>query len=167
MEVKQWDAGLDLAGLLKMLDVPHFGRSTQVTIVVKQLLALIHDGYLWIGDKKIIINGELIHRITGLPMAGPDPVTEFPSNHDDTKLAESMKKCFGLTKGKRGYHTSVIQEQNIRFAPELLACKIMQKCRPTEVPAPVIGIAINCGEGYSYNSVAYIAKEFLEDARNA
>ena len=38
LEVKQWAAGLDKAGLLKMLNVPHFGRSTQVTVVVKQLL---------------------------------------------------------------------------------------------------------------------------------
>ena len=28
LEVKQWAAGLDKAGLLKMLDVPHFGCST-------------------------------------------------------------------------------------------------------------------------------------------
>ena len=111
----------------------------------------MHDGYLWIGDKKILINGELIHRIIGLPMAGPDPGTEFPSKHEDMKLAQSMKECFGLTKGKRGYHTSVIQEKNIRFAAELLACKIMWKCRPTEVPGPIIRIAINCIEGYSYN----------------
>ena len=75
LEVKQWATVLDQAGLLKMLDVPHFGRSTQVTIVVKQLLALVHDVHLWIGDKKIPINGELIHRITCLPMAGPDPGT--------------------------------------------------------------------------------------------
>ena len=51
---------MDQAGLLKMLDVPHFGHGTQVTIVVKQLLALVHDSHLWIGDKKIPINGELI-----------------------------------------------------------------------------------------------------------
>ena len=50
LEVKQWAAGLDKAGLLKMLDVPHFERSTQVTVVFKQLLALVHDGYLWIGN---------------------------------------------------------------------------------------------------------------------
>ena len=100
LEVKQWAAGLDKAGLLKMLDVPHFGRSTQVTIVVKQLLALVHDGYLWIGDKRIPINGELIHRITGLPREGRDPWIEFPSKHEDTKLAQSMKDRFGLTKGK-------------------------------------------------------------------
>ena len=49
--MKQWAAGLDKAGLLKMLDVPHFGRSTQVTIVVKQLLELVHDGHIWIGDQ--------------------------------------------------------------------------------------------------------------------
>ena len=96
LEVKQWAAGLDRAGLLKMLDVHHFGRSTQVTIVVKQLVALLHDGHLWIGDKKIPINGELIHRITALPIAGP----EFPSKHEDTKLAQSMKELFGLMKGK-------------------------------------------------------------------
>ena len=83
-----------------MLDVPHFGRSTQVTIVVEQLLALVHNGHLWLGDKKIPINGELIHRITALPIAGPDPRTEFPSKHEDTKLAQSMKERFGLMKGK-------------------------------------------------------------------
>ena len=87
LEVKRWAAGLDQAGLLKMLDVPHFGRGTQVTVVVKQLLSLVHEGHLWIGDKKIPINGELIQRITGLPIAGPNPVTKFPSKHEDTKLA--------------------------------------------------------------------------------
>ena len=82
LEVKQWSAGL-----LKMLNVPHFGCSKQVTVVVKQLLALVHDGHLWIGSKKIVIDGELIHRITGLPKEGPDPRIEFVSNHEDTKLA--------------------------------------------------------------------------------
>ena len=49
LEVKQWVAGLEKASLLKMLNVPHFGRSPQVTAVVKQLLVLVHDGHLWIG----------------------------------------------------------------------------------------------------------------------
>ena len=100
LEVQQWVADLATAGLLKMLDVPHFGRSTQVTVVVKQLLALVHDDHLWIGDKKIPINAELIHQITGLPIAGPDPSIEFPSKHKDTKLTQSMKDRFSLTKGK-------------------------------------------------------------------
>ena len=51
LEVKQWAAGLEQDGLLKMLNVAHFGRSTQVTVVVKQLLVLVHDGHLWIGSQ--------------------------------------------------------------------------------------------------------------------
>ena len=82
-------------------------------------------------------------------MAGHDPGTEFPSKHEDTKLAQTMKERFGLTKGKQGYHTSAIEEQPIRFAAELLAYKIIRKCRPTEVPAPVIRIAMNFAEGYT------------------
>ena len=78
-----------------------------------------------------------------------------------------MKDRFGLTKGKRGYHTSTIEDKNIRFAAELLACKLLRKCMPSEVPDPVIRIAINCAEGYTYNWFTYLAREFLEDARDA
>ena len=78
-----------------------------------------------------------------------------------------MKDCFGLTKGKRGYHTSTIEDQNIRFIAKLLACKLLRKCRPTEVPASIIRLTINCAEGYTYNWAAYLTREFLEDARDA
>ena len=91
LEVQTWVAGLDKDGLLKLFNIPHFGRGIHVTVVAKQLLALVHDGYLWIGDQQIPIDAALIHRITGLPMAGLDPGTEFPSKHDDTKLAQTMK----------------------------------------------------------------------------
>ena len=86
LEVKQW-----AAGLLKMLNVPHFGRSTQVTVVVKQLLELVHDGNLWIGSEKIAIDGELIHRITGFLKGGPDPRIEFVGKHEDAKLAQHIR----------------------------------------------------------------------------
>ena len=87
LEAKQWAAGLDRAGLLKMLNVPHFGRSTQVTMVVKQLLVLVHDGNLWIGNERIPINGELVNKITGFPEEGPNPRIEFVGKHKDMKLA--------------------------------------------------------------------------------
>ena len=35
VEVKRWAAGLEQDGLLRMLNVPHFGRSQHVTGVVK------------------------------------------------------------------------------------------------------------------------------------
>ena len=110
----------------------------------------MHDGHLWIGNYKIAINGELIHRITGLPQEGLDPSIEFMGKHEDAKLAHSMKERFGLTKGKRGYQTSTIQHQNIWFTVELLVFKLMEKCRPNEVPAPIVSIAANYAEGYSY-----------------
>ena len=62
-------------------------------------MALVHDGHLWIGNQRISIDGELIHRITGLPKEGPDPGIEFVGKHKDTKLAQHMKDRFGLTKG--------------------------------------------------------------------
>ena len=136
-------------------------------MVVKKLLALVHDGYLWIRNQKIAINREIIHQITGLPKEGPDPSIDFLGKHEDVKLAHSMKEHFGLTKGKGGYQTSAIQHHNICFTAELLACKLMRKCIPYEVPTPIVSIASNCAEGYSYNWVAYIAKEFLEYARDA
>ena len=108
LEVKQWAAGLEKAGLLKMLNVPHFGRSPQVTVVVKQLFPLVHDGNLWIGNQRIAINRQLIHRITGLPKEGPDPGIEFVGKHEDTKLAQHMKDRFSLKKGNQGYQTVTI-----------------------------------------------------------
>ena len=55
LEAKEWATGLDRAGLLKMLNVPHFGRSTLVTVVVKKLLVLVHDGHLWIGTRESLL----------------------------------------------------------------------------------------------------------------
>ena len=43
----------------------------------------------------------------------------------------------------------------------------MRKCRPNEVSTPVVSIAANCTEGYSYKWVEYISKEFLEDVCDA
>ena len=43
----------------------------------------------------------------------------------------------------------------------------MRKCRPNEVSAPIVSIAANCAKGYSYKWAEYIAKEFLEDIRDA
>ena len=69
-------------------------------MVVKQLLVLLHYGHLWIGSQKINIDGELIHRITGLPKEGPDLGIDFVRKHKDMKLVQHMKDHFGLTKGK-------------------------------------------------------------------
>ena len=43
----------------------------------------------------------------------------------------------------------------------------MHKCRPNEVSAPIVSIAVNCGEEYSYKWTEDIAREFLADVRDA
>ena len=43
----------------------------------------------------------------------------------------------------------------------------MRKCRANEVLAPIVTIAANYAEGYTYNWADYIAKEFLEDVLDA
>ena len=68
-----WACGLEGSGLLNLLHIPHFGLYNVTDQVVRQLLALIHDGSLWIQDC-IPINATLIHRITGLPMEGLNPM---------------------------------------------------------------------------------------------
>ena len=60
-----------------------------------------------------------------------------------------------------------IHHQNIRFAAELLAWKLMWNYRPNEVPAPIVSIAANYAKGYSYKWTAYISREFLADICDA
>lgn len=50
IEPMKWAAGIEFTGLLNMLYVPHFGNSIINAIYVHQLLALVHDGCLWLGE---------------------------------------------------------------------------------------------------------------------
>lgn len=48
VEPMKWVVGIQDVGLLNMLYVPHFGRNNINTICMRQLLALVHDGCLWL-----------------------------------------------------------------------------------------------------------------------
>jgi hypothetical protein len=50
-----WDKGLDWAGLLNVLDIPHFGRNNKVNSRVNLLLSYVHGGYPWL-DRPISID---------------------------------------------------------------------------------------------------------------
>ena len=66
-----WVMGLAGVVILKLLCLPHFGRYNITNLIIRQLLALVHDGCLWL-QGCIPIDSALIHRITGLPMHGPN-----------------------------------------------------------------------------------------------
>jgi len=45
LELWRWLRGVDKAGLLNMLWVPHYNRTPIIVLVIKQLLSLVHDGF--------------------------------------------------------------------------------------------------------------------------
>jgi hypothetical protein len=68
---------------------------------VKQLLAVIHRGDIWL-DRPIPINVVLIVQITGLPSQGMDPTLILDDKSKEKALAEEMKKKYGTSRGTRG-----------------------------------------------------------------
>lgn len=48
VEPQAWATGLEKLGILNLLEISHFGRSTEINVCVKLLLSYIHGGYLWL-----------------------------------------------------------------------------------------------------------------------
>lgn len=107
-------------GLLNLLQIPHFGRSPELNAIVKVLLSCVHDDYFWL-DRKIDLNVDAIHRITGLSKVGADPSMHFVGNNLDRKLVVKLTKEFNLSKGTKAYDVADIQDQALRFIVQLLA----------------------------------------------
>jgi hypothetical protein len=54
-----------------------------------------------------------------------------------------------------------INDKNVRFAMQVLACKLLQKCRKDEVPAAVIAAIEKCVEGVQMNWATFLVNQFL------
>jgi hypothetical protein len=65
---------------------------------VKQLLAVLHGGFLWL-DEPVSIDVELISFITGLPSNGEKPTQYLDDKTKEKALAEEMKKTYGTERG--------------------------------------------------------------------
>jgi len=72
-----------------------------------------------------------------------------------------MKKKFKLEKKKRGYAICNINNPVVKVVMHILAGKVMQKCRPDEVPALVVAHAAQCVEGFSSNGQTTYAESSL------
>ena len=86
---------LEPTGLLNLLRLPHFGRSAEVNAVVRVLLSCLHGGYLWLG-RKVDLNIDLIHRITGLSKIGKIPDLQISGKTKDSKLPPALVKKYKL-----------------------------------------------------------------------
>lgn len=99
---QEWIEKLAPSGLLNLIWIPHFERSPEVNAVVKVLLSCVHDNYFWL-DRKIDLNVDVIHYITGLSKVGMDPSEHFVGKNLDQKLTAKLTKEFNLSKGTRAY----------------------------------------------------------------
>lgn len=160
----EWIEKLVPSGLLNLLQIPHFGRSPELNVVVKVLLSCVHEGYLWL-ERKIDMNVDVIHRITGLSKVGADPKAHFDDKKLDRKHAVKITKEHKLTKGMRAYDSADIQDQDLGFTVQLLAGWVLRKCCPNEVPIGAIDLAVQAKEGTQYNWCMYLLNQFMEDCR--
>lgn len=114
LEPVKWVCGVQLAGLLHMLFIPHFHHSNINKACVHQLLTLVHDGCLWLGEP-ITITNMLIHRITKIPYKGADPAKEFVGKSLEKQLADRTKTEYGVVKGKCKYSIHSIIDKALYF----------------------------------------------------
>ena len=96
---------------------------------MKVLLSYVHGVHLWL-DRRVDITINLIHQITGLSKTGVDPATHFMGKDQDIKLAVQLIKKYNLTRGGRAYDAVQIEDKPLRFTVQLLAGRVLRKCRP-------------------------------------
>lgn len=163
--LKPWKllCGVEKARLLHLLWIPHFHRMPITIFIIRHLLCLLHDGYLWL-QEPIPITMDLIHRISQLPCKGKDPMM-IAGKSDDLALAEAIKKKYKLEKKKRGYAINSIKDKGVCVATQLLDSKVMRKFRNDEVLVLVVVLAEQCAEGSSSTGLSSSVKNFCSTAR--
>ena len=107
LELRKWLRGVEKAGLLNRLWVPHYNCTLVMVLVIKLLLCLVHDGCLWL-EESIPITNMLIHCITCLLYTSENLAMIFGGKGGELALTKSMKEKFKLVKKSRGYVISNI-----------------------------------------------------------
>ena len=94
---------------------------------------------MWIQDR-IPIDVVLVHRITSLPMSGPNPLEHVGKKYE-AETAEFVCQKYHVDRNNRGFIIKTISDQGTQLGTMLLACKMMMKCQVTSIPAYVIRLA--------------------------
>lgn len=145
LESHKWLCRVEKEGLLNLLWVSHYHHTAVTIFFIRHLLFLAHDGCLWL-EEPIPITDHLIHRITQLPCKGDDPPDISKGKNNNFSITEAMKKKFKL-ENKRGYTISSINNNAVRVSTQILASKVMRKCRANAMPTLVVALATQCTEG--------------------
>jgi hypothetical protein len=148
------------------LEIPHFGRGKDVNNCIKQLLAVLHVGFLWL-DEPISIDVELISFITRFPSNGENLVQYLDDNTKEKALAEEMKKTYGTERGSCGIIIKMINDASTWMARKLMACKLLRKCHKEEVPMGVVIATTQCANDTMISWATYLLNMFLDDCKVA
>jgi hypothetical protein len=100
-------------------------------------------------------------------MAGEDPLPLFTDKSNEKYLLERMKEKFDMYRGACGLDVASINDECIRFAMQVLACKLLRKCCKDQVSTGVIATMEKCVEGVQMNWVTFLLNQFLMDCREA
>jgi hypothetical protein len=162
----QWAIGLDRMSILGLVKLPHFGRGHYATSCIKRLLVVMHGWDIWL-DKPVPLTIEIITQITGLPNRGMDPVLILDDKSKEKALTEEMNKKYGTTRGKRGIIIKQINNVATQLGTNILAYKLLRKCRKDEVPVGVIAVTAQCEKGTFVSFSHYLMNLFQVDYKYA
>ncbi len=109
LEPCKWLRGVEKLGLLNLLWMSHYHHAPMTIFFIRQLLCLVHDGYLWLEDP-IPITIDLIHHISRLPYKGKDLARIVNSPTLTEKIIERCEVHFAL--GHKGCKTDT-RHQNL------------------------------------------------------
>jgi hypothetical protein len=74
---------------MNLLDISHFGHGKNVGMCIKQLLARVHGGILWM-DRPVLIDVALITKITGFPTVGAQPKEYLENKVCEKEIANGV-----------------------------------------------------------------------------
>jgi hypothetical protein len=109
----------------------------------------------------VSIDTQLIVWITGFPSVGEDPLPLFTDKTQEKSLAERMKEKYGTFRGAHGLDVASINDDTVRFATQVLACKLLRKCHKDQVPAGVIAATEKCTAGVMMNWETFLGESIF------
>jgi hypothetical protein len=104
---------------MNLLDIPHFGRRKHINGCVKQHLARVHGGVLWM-DRPMPINVYLIATIIGFPKDGEKQEKYLEDKTKEKAIFDEIKEKYGMDRRNKGIKICDINDPITRFATRLL-----------------------------------------------